>query len=310
MHYMRYFAYGVPFGIPAGDQDADGTTGSADIAAIQQLIDTSSYSNVADLNADGSVNSSDIAIAESEFEGVTLGFKTLSGQNVNNALSYFGSLSMTATPSVISQRHRAFVVGLGRWCQRDPLQYSDSYNPYQLARSNPVTQIDPLGLLTLTPGSGSASPGGSMSGDGDRLVVGEGPPDGEAWCEAQCDIPGLLGVAGCVNGSAVICICHSNIDDALGGAPSSGAKLALTAAVTAHEQAHAAGLTCLFRGYGWSSCGHPCAYDAEVDMWDSLYTSGACDPACQGETHGQMCEACGNASPGKQAGAFCSGNCP
>ena len=43
-------------------------------------------------------------------------------------------------------RNRGYNPALGRWIQRDPLQYINGANTYQFVMSNPVNGTDPLGL--------------------------------------------------------------------------------------------------------------------------------------------------------------------
>ena len=49
----RYSAYGVPFGLPAGDADSDGDVDSADLTQIQTWIGAPSYDVRGDMNLDG-----------------------------------------------------------------------------------------------------------------------------------------------------------------------------------------------------------------------------------------------------------------
>jgi hypothetical protein len=52
---------------------------------------------------------------------------------------------------------------LGRFMQRDPIEYADGMNRYEFARSNPVTHCDPSGLKVIW---FSVKPDGKPDGDG------------------------------------------------------------------------------------------------------------------------------------------------
>lgn len=121
----------------------------------------------------------------------------------------------------------------------------------------------------------------------------------EDWCKWYCRTHSDLGVTTCRGGNVVICICHKNIDRDLGSKNNPNSHAATAAAAEAHERAHAAGSICLGNITLYRPCGHPCAFDAEVDKWDELYSNGSCDSQCQSDTQAERQFACDNASPGK-----------
>ena len=61
----RYSPYGVPFGLPAGDANSDGTVATADTDQIQTWINAAAYDARGDLDLDGgkvNVNGGGIAL--------------------------------------------------------------------------------------------------------------------------------------------------------------------------------------------------------------------------------------------------------
>src|SRR5690606_5849689 len=57
LEWVKYSAYGVPFGLPAGDADSDGDRDSADRTQITAWASAPAYDVRGDLNLDGLVNS-------------------------------------------------------------------------------------------------------------------------------------------------------------------------------------------------------------------------------------------------------------
>ena len=73
--------------------------------------------------------------------------------------------------------HRTYLPELGRWPQRDPMQYQDGMNLYQYVRNRPAEMIDPLGLVACSPKGGKcygfevAGVAGWTDPTGDRILV-------------------------------------------------------------------------------------------------------------------------------------------
>ena len=110
VEWVKYSAYGVPFGMPSGDADSDGDFDSADQTAIQGLIDTSSYEVRADQDLDGDVDTGDKI---GSF--MSLGMGKLSGSTNTHGLRGW---------------HRATVVGEWYFASPHPDPYSAAFGRF------------------------------------------------------------------------------------------------------------------------------------------------------------------------------------
>ena len=145
VEWVKYSAYGVPFGLPVGDVDSDGDVDTADTDQIQTWIDTPTYMVRADLDLDGDVDTTDKTIASNN-SGTSLGWGVLS--DVGNRKGYAGyelDDALLAAYSLYHVRNRVLNSDLGRWLTRDPLEYVDGANLYAYVQSNPITGTDPTG---------------------------------------------------------------------------------------------------------------------------------------------------------------------
>ncbi len=140
----RYSAYGVPYGIPLGDVNGDGTVDASDQGLI--TLNWGSGPVRYDLNLDGTVDAADAAIVTNEW-GTTLGRGALSA--IGNRRGYAGYEADFARDSIMHVRHRVYHAELGRWTRRDPLGYVDGGNLYGYVRGRPVQFVDPTGLASV-----------------------------------------------------------------------------------------------------------------------------------------------------------------
>jgi len=67
-----------------------------------------------------------------------------------NRFGYAGYESDFASDLLMHVRHRVYHAMLGRWTRRDPIGYVDGSNLYQYVASQPITDIDPMGLYSLS----------------------------------------------------------------------------------------------------------------------------------------------------------------
>ena len=138
---VRYSAYGVPFGLPAGDVDSDGDCDGA--SEIQGL---GAYDVRGDLDLDGDNDSADETLARV----ATLGRWAIGG-------SVRGFEGNGLSNSSWEARHRQLVPGLGVWVRRDPVGYGAGANLYSVNDLNPITNVDPLGLTSCPTNGGDNS---------------------------------------------------------------------------------------------------------------------------------------------------------
>lgn len=188
----RYSAYGVPFGLPQGDLNADGAVNGSDSTIITGILGIGGYRVLADLDLDGDVDSGD-ASAVSGLSGLTLGRGKLgrdpavsASAGAGNRRGYAGYEHDGAVHAVAHVRNRAILNELGRWTRRDSLGYIDGPSLYEYVRTMPIGKVDPLGLWCgpsdprppiqprPTPGPGTAE----CSSFGDFTL----PPQGGSHC--------------------------------------------------------------------------------------------------------------------------------
>jgi len=142
VEWAKYTAYGIPFGLPAGDTNSDGDCDAGDATQIQTWIDTSSYNVLGDLDLDGDVDSTDKTSAQNNT-------KTMGWEDLTDVGNQFGSagydLDGKLSGIIYHVRHRVSHALLGRWAQRDPFHPKDGPGAYEYARSMPITKVDSLG---------------------------------------------------------------------------------------------------------------------------------------------------------------------
>ncbi len=157
LEWVKYSAYGVPFGLPAKDADSDGDYDSADDTAISGW---GAYDVRGDVNLDGLVDGGDTATLQA------LGRGMLTSSDVNNRIGYAGYVvNSEVTEAMWHARHRIIAADIGRWLSRDPIGYSDSVSLTEAMKSNAASKVDSTGLFSMSPGgaSGAASSAGGVS---------------------------------------------------------------------------------------------------------------------------------------------------
>jgi RHS repeat-associated protein len=150
--WVKYSAYGVPFGIPGGDTDSDGDCDATDVTQVQTWIDGATYDIRGDIDLDGDVDATDKSTIQSSFLGTTLGRGSLSASGVRNRKGYAGYEFDVAIGQKYHVRHRVLDSALGRWVRRDPLHLNNPFL-YEYAYDAPIPRVDPDGRQTMGMGS-------------------------------------------------------------------------------------------------------------------------------------------------------------
>ena len=180
LEWVKYSAYGVPFGLPNGDTDSDGDCDSNDSSQVIAWYMVSAYNVRGDIDLDGDVDSTDVSLVQT---GKTYGNGVLGGIQ-----SHRGCLGMTCTFSndyVV--RNRVLDASLGHWLSRDLLGYADSQNLYVPLQLSPLSYSDPLGLASCRPGIGHMS----YSDGPFRLGVVCSLGDTDTSCQPSCNFAKL-----------------------------------------------------------------------------------------------------------------------
>ncbi|TVS05272.1 MAG: RHS repeat-associated core domain-containing protein [Phycisphaerales bacterium] len=157
IEWVKYSAYGVPYALPAGDVDSNGSWSDQDEDLILERISVGTPYDVRfDANLDGTVDYDDPTHANSIAGGYqTLGRGVMSSPEVANRVGYAGyrydPTFKGAGRTIYHVRHRVYDADVGRWTRRDPLGYVDGMSLYQYVRSMPVVFVDVWGLHVQPP---------------------------------------------------------------------------------------------------------------------------------------------------------------
>ncbi|MFO0981897.1 MAG: RHS repeat-associated core domain-containing protein [Planctomycetota bacterium] len=147
----KYSAYGIPFGLPAGDTESDGDCDTTDANQIQTWINGTAYDVRGDLDLDGDVDATDKTTAQNNTKA--LGRAVLTGCGNRNGYAGY-QIDGVAAGTLFHVRHRVLTASLGRWITRDPLGYINGPHLVQYADGAPVANLDPAGYSAT--GSGQS----------------------------------------------------------------------------------------------------------------------------------------------------------
>jgi len=228
--WVKYTSYGVAMALPAGDTDSDFDCDGDDINNIDNW--PGGYDVRFDLDLDGDVDSTDSSIASTTYQGVTLGWNTLTNPDIGNDGGYAG-YRWKSNINLYEVRHRFLDPHLGRWTRRDPLGYVDGMTLYEYVGSRALKWVDPTGRAFQRGGVGSenelcdpsAPPGdpdacGNGGGGNKNLII--EPILRASCCMAACkaaqtkkNAPNAmqLGTGACFFGEKLACACPSGFDD-------------------------------------------------------------------------------------------------
>ncbi|MCB9609471.1 MAG: hypothetical protein H6716_22960 [Polyangiaceae bacterium] len=147
LEWVKYSAYGVPFGLPGGDANSDGECDTADEVQVVAWASASTYDVRGDVNLDGAVDSSDTSEIQQNLNGVSLSWWQLSRSDVQNKNGWMGVAKLREL--LWNGRDRLYAPERGRWDSRDRSGYSDSYNLYEALTCSPMNFWDPSGNGSL-----------------------------------------------------------------------------------------------------------------------------------------------------------------
>jgi RHS repeat-associated protein len=160
--------YGRPLRLQF-DADGDGRVDMFDWYAMQTCFtkNTTRCNYLFDDNGDGVVNFYDLANFKQAADGpqggpgATQWRRKLVASRYGNPFMWTGQ-RYDATTGQYHFWARTYSPSLGRWMQRDLLEYVDGPNMYQAMLSDPANLIDPFGLST--PHAGGAAGGATIAG--------------------------------------------------------------------------------------------------------------------------------------------------
>ncbi|MBX3321363.1 MAG: hypothetical protein KF757_00080 [Phycisphaeraceae bacterium] len=220
---VRYEPYGTPFGIPAGDIDADGKVTQDDVDQAAAWYSGSAYDVRADLDMNGSVNLSDITyIAGNKVLNHETGRGVLSLEHIGSRKGYAGYENLAELEGSGVKwdvRNRVLLSEIGSWNRRDPLGYVDGVSLYEYVMGRPILGYDTYGThrafaqdsTPMAPWLAPPSipivdaPGGDIPDDTTPsmvLLI--------AACEQACqDNRGAGAMGYCYKGKPVVCICRT-----------------------------------------------------------------------------------------------------
>jgi len=270
--WVKYSAYGVPFGLPGADTDSDGDCDSTDISQIQTWDASGPYDVRGDVDLDGDVDSTDNSIAQGRLEGVSLGRGNLSA--IASRRSQQGRVTSKAT-GIEASRFRNHSPKLGRWLERDPLEYIDGANQYAYQRGRVVIGRDPLGLLTVLGGGGHFR-GNGLGWDGVPFREKPGPEEDcctRCWQQTLSDLgPGEsapLARLCCCGGEVEVCNFLEGGQNEGASSGNEAADQAINECANDHEENHDT------LGHGVCQPGD----DGVPAPWPSPYSDEGCNEA-------------------------------
>jgi RHS repeat-associated protein len=149
--WVKYSAYGIPYGLPGGDTNSSGATDATDVTQVQTWVNGSVYDVRGDIDLDGDVDAMDKSTIRNSFSGLTLGRSVLSATGVANRRSC-GGYEFNASLASAHIRRRVYATVLGRWATRDPVMRLSYPNLLAYGNGNPISSLDPSGLGTIACG--------------------------------------------------------------------------------------------------------------------------------------------------------------
>lgn len=199
--WIKYRAYGMPFGLPQGDTDSDGDFDSTDEDTIKKWTGGSGYDARADIDLDGDIDAGDFSAIPGSLSGQKLGWGVMSRSDVENRkgyASYEGDGNLCDPTFVNSNcrmwhvRYRVLDSLLGRWMTRDLIPSALGSSLYLYCDIAPVSAVDAHGLLTDRIGTFGASIYGNCTSCSTPASLSSPPADAILYGAVQVEIWGKL----------------------------------------------------------------------------------------------------------------------
>ena len=118
LEWVKYSAYGVPFGLPGGDADSDGDCDGSDLTQVTTWVEMGPYDVRGDVDLDGDVDETDSSVASSTFEGISLGRAALSALGIRSRRGVLG-ISILGTDDSYLVKSSVALPTLGMLGKRD-----------------------------------------------------------------------------------------------------------------------------------------------------------------------------------------------
>jgi len=179
LEWVKYSAYGKPFGLPGGDADSDGDCDSTDITQIATWISAPAYDVRGDINLDGILNSWDQTVVGASFQGVNLGWSAPTQSGVANKRFSAGRIQLSPT-ELVGDGSQVYHVGAGLTLSRTVVPYR--VNGYVL--DLPLSQYESASSNLPFP-NGRHKPSVIHDDDGGWIGQGSGTPLGGSWTQTQ-----------------------------------------------------------------------------------------------------------------------------
>ncbi len=184
--WVKYSAYGMPFGLPGGDTNSDGDCDAGDVSQVDTWVEQGPYDVRGDIDLDGDVDTTDSSTISGSYSGITLGRMVLSSGSVASKIGYRGyEWDGSESYAVRSTRYSART---GRWSNRvsvDPRNFYQS--SWQKEHEWLPGELTTLGDQSSVTCEGSKKPGDGCESYGDAefcvpLPIAGGGIVGKKYC--------------------------------------------------------------------------------------------------------------------------------
>ena len=182
LEWVKYSAYGVPFGLPGGDANSDGDCDAADLTQVTTWVEMGPYDVRGDVDLDGDVDEDDSSVIAADYSGIVMGRGVLSDEAVWNRRGYAGMGALLRMSGKYIQRNRCYIAAYGYWSARDPVSSDQPLSQYSYCLVQPVKLFDPLGLAPAPSVLGNGKVFHVSGSSSSEWVCAEGEKHGKKTC--------------------------------------------------------------------------------------------------------------------------------